>query len=385
MLSVIIIRALLPRMKPELSEEQIRAEAQQVVSEVCKALAGRRFSQASPRRHESEIIQQIEAANGFAQVYPEDKYFIVDELQKAGYIVGMTGDGVNDAPALKKADAGIALSGATDTARSAAEIVLLAPGLAVIVDAVRQARISFERMQGYTVFRIAETIRIIIFMSLAIAYDNTRVRKHPVRWDMHEVLVMASWLGIAGVLSSFLLFWYLMVHEDYDIAFVQSLFFAQLVVAGHGTIYNTRIGDWFFKRPWPSWILFLATFSSRVVGTIISVYGFGLMEPSGRGQAGHRHRRGDLRFLCLAYPVRLCQPALRPGQATAGGRISGVGLHQTHAGTGAWLWRCGLLRRAGRVDHGADLGAPGLRCRGPGFTRWAGAAESLPGDPLYSL
>jgi len=313
MLTDIITRALLPRLKPELSEEQIRAQARQVVNEVRKELSGRKFSQASLRRHESEIIQQIEAANGFAQVYPEDKYFIVDELQKAGHIVGMTGDGVNDAPALKKADAGIAVSGATDAARSAADIVLMAPGLSVIVDAIRQARITFERMQSYTVFRIAETIRIIIFMSLAIgvfqfypvtavmiivlallndipilaiAYDNTRVRKHPVRWDMHEVLVMASWLGIAGVLSSFLLFWYLMVYEHYDIAFVQSLFFAKLVVAGHGTIYNTRIGDWFFKRPWPSWTLFLATFSSRVIGTVIAVYGFGLMEPIGWVWAG---------------------------------------------------------------------------------------------------
>ena len=313
MLTDIITRALLPKLKPELSEEQVRAQARQVVNEVRKELSGRKFSQASLRRHESEIIQQIEAANGFAQVYPEDKYFIVDELQKAGHIVGMTGDGVNDAPALKKADAGIAVSGATDAARSAADIVLMAPGLAVIVDAIRQARITFERMQSYTVFRIAETIRIIIFMSLAIgvfqfypvtavmiivlallndipilaiAYDNTRVRKHPVRWDMHEVLVMASWLGIAGVLSSFLLFWYLMAYEHYDIAFVQSLFFAKLVIAGHGTIYNTRIGDWFFKRPWPSWTLFLATFSSRVIGTIIAVYGFGLMEPIGWVWAG---------------------------------------------------------------------------------------------------
>ena len=241
-------------------------------------------------------------------MYPEDKYFIVDELQKADHIVGMTGDGVNDAPALKKADAGIAVSGATDAARAAADIVLMAPGLRVILDAIEQARITFERMQSYTIFRIAETIRIIFFMGLAIgvfefypvtalmiivlallndipilaiAYDNTRIRKYPIRWDMHEVLVMASWLGVAGVLSSFLLFWIVMVYLQLPPDFVQSIFFAKLVIAGHGTIYNTRIDDWFFKRPWPSWILFISTFSSRVVGTIIAVYGFGLMTPIG--------------------------------------------------------------------------------------------------------
>ncbi len=307
-LAEVVSRAMLPELQQGLSEEERERKVRRIVDAVRKELGERRFDLATLRRHESEIIAQIEAANGFAQVYPEDKYFIVDELQKAGHIVGMTGDGVNDAPALKKADAGIAVSGATDAARAAADIVLMAPGLSVIVDAVRQARITFERMQSYTVFRIAETIRIIIFMSLAIgvfqfypvtavmiivlallndipilaiAYDNTRVREHPVRWDMHEVLAMASWLGIAGVLSSFLLFWYLLVYDQYDLAFVQSVFFAKLVIAGHGTIYNTRIGDWFFKKPWPSPTLFLATFASRIVGTVIAVYGFGLMEPIG--------------------------------------------------------------------------------------------------------
>ena len=94
----------------------------------------------SVKRHESEIVKIIEEANGFAEVYPEDKYFIVDELQKADHIVGMTGDGVNDAPALKKADTGIAVSGATDAARAAADIVIMAPGLRVIIDAIKEAR-----------------------------------------------------------------------------------------------------------------------------------------------------------------------------------------------------------------------------------------------------
>ncbi len=325
-----VAKALLKVTNPKMDEHQLQLLVQKVVQEVRKELHNRPLPKGSVKRHESEIIALIEQANGFAQVFPEDKYFIVDELQKADHIVGMTGDGVNDAPALKKADTGIAVSGATDAARAAADIVLLAPGLRVIVDAIKEARITFERMKSYTVFRIAETIRIIIFMTLAIvafnfypltsvmiivlallndipilaiAYDNTKVRQMPVRWDMHEMLVLSSWLGIAGVLSSFLIFYIVMIYlkshpesahflpevpawVDIDNqaswhSFVQSIFFAKMVIAGHGTIYNTRIDDWFWKRPWPSLILFSATFTTRIIGTIIAVYGFHLMTPIG--------------------------------------------------------------------------------------------------------
>ncbi len=308
LLARVISKALLRTLQTDVPEEQVERTAEEIVKQVRKELNEIELPEGTVRKHESEIIAHIEQADGFAQVYPEDKYFIVDELQKADHIVGMTGDGVNDAPALKKADAGIAVSGATDAARAAADIVLMTPGLGVILDAIKQARITFERMQSYTIFRIAETIRIVFFMGLAIgvfqfypvtalmiivlallndipilaiAYDNTKLRNIPIRWDMHEVLVMAGWLGLAGVISSFVLFWYVMVYLKLPLDFVQSVFFAKLVIAGHGTIYNTRIDDWFFKRPWPSWILFTATFSSRVAGTIIAVYGFDLMTPIG--------------------------------------------------------------------------------------------------------
>jgi len=108
-------------------------------------------------------VELIESVDIFAQVVPEDKYRIVDTLQKGGHIVGMTGDGVNDAPALKKADCGFAVSNATDAARAAADIILTAPGLSVINDAIKQARITFERMKSYSIYRIAETIRIISY------------------------------------------------------------------------------------------------------------------------------------------------------------------------------------------------------------------------------
>ncbi len=329
-LAEVISKALLKVTNPNLSEDKIKLITSQIVKEVQKELLNRPLPKGTVRKHESEIIAMIEEANGFAQVFPEDKYFIVDELQKADHIVGMTGDGVNDAPALRKADTGIAVSGATDAARAAADIVLLAPGLRVIIDAIKEARITFERMKSYTVYRIAETIRVIIFMTLSIvifnfypitaimiillallndipilsiAYDNTKIRKMPVRWDMHEMLVLSTWLGLAGVLSSFTLFYitmiYIKAHPEslvyfpdvpnwIDVndakswlGFVQSAFFVKLIVAGHFTIFNTRIDDWFFKRPWPSWILMVAVWSTAIIGTIVAIYGFDIVTPIG--------------------------------------------------------------------------------------------------------
>ncbi len=281
-----------------------QSEAQRFASDVMQTVSElydtRLLEREFIHTHESAIIEMIEKVDLFAEVVPEDKYRIVDTLQKGGHIVAMTGDGVNDAAALKKADCGFAVSNATDAARAAADIILTAPGLSVINAAVKEARITFERMKSYATFRIAETLRIILFMTLAIvvfdfypitalmiiilallndipilaiAYDNTRINKQPVRWNMTELLSVSSVLGISGVLSSFLLF-YILLKMGYPHEIIQSFFFAKLVIAGHGTIYNTRTDDWFWKKPYPSWILFSATFSTRVLGTLIAVYGF---------------------------------------------------------------------------------------------------------------
>ena len=327
-LAEVLSRAITKNLEPHANQEEIERTVADIVEKVKKELYNRPLPKGTIKKHESEIISLIEDADGFAQVFPEDKYFIVDELQKVDHIVGMTGDGVNDAPALKKADCGIAVSGATDAARAAADIVLMSPGLTVIIDAIKQARMIFERMKSYVIYRMAETIRIIIFMTLAIiifnfypitaimiiilallndipimtiAYDNTKVREQPVRWDMKEMFVLSTWLGVAGVLSSFTIFYitmvYLKTHPDTAmflpevpswinmnddksfLGFVQTAFFVKLIVAGHFTIFNTRIADWFFKRPYPSWILSLASFSTALLGTFIGIFGFGLMTP----------------------------------------------------------------------------------------------------------
>jgi H+-transporting ATPase len=307
-LAKVITKAFL-EIEKGISEEEAEKKAKKIAQLVEKELEKEKLPAGIIKRHESEIIKIIEEANGFAEVFPEDKYFIVDKLQKADHIVGMTGDGVNDAPALRKADCGIAVSNATDAARAAAALVLLAPGLMVIIKAIEIARQIFGRMEAYTIYRIAETIRVVFFMALSImifqfypvtalmiillallndipilsiAYDNAKISPKPVRWDMYEINIMAFWLGVAGVISSFTL--YVLLEEYWKLPqdLIQSIIFTKLVVAGHGTIYNTRVKDWFWKKPWPSPILYVATFGTRVLGTIIAVYGgWGLFTPVG--------------------------------------------------------------------------------------------------------
>ncbi len=291
-----------------LTPEEAEKRAKEVAEEVKKELENANLPKGTIKKHESEIIKIIEEANGFAEVFPEDKYFIVDKLQKAGHIVGMTGDGVNDAPALRKADCGIAVANATDAARAAAALVLLTPGLKVIIKAIEIAREIFGRMEAYTIYRIAETIRVLFFMTLSIlifqfyplttvmiillallndipiltiAYDNSEIAPKPVRWDFYELNLMSFWLGVAGVLSSFTLFFLLERYWHLPQDMIQSIMFTKLIVAGHGTIFNTRVKDWFWKKPWPSLLLFGATQGTSILGTIIAVYGFDLMTPIG--------------------------------------------------------------------------------------------------------
>jgi H+-transporting ATPase len=298
--------AIYRRLSPDVSQREARRFADEVMQDVRSlydtALLEREFL----HTHESAIVELIEAAQIFAEVVPEDKYSIVDTLQKGGHIVAMTGDGVNDAPALKKADCGIAVSNATDAARAAADIILTAPGLGVINEAVKQARITFERMKSYALFRIAETIRIILFMSLsilifgfypitalmiillallndipilAIAYDHTRVDPRPVRWNLPEMLTVSTVLGIAGVVASFLLYFVLKEYGFSDDV-IRTALFLKLLVAGHSTLYVTRSQGWFWEKPYPSPLLFGATFGTEILGTLIAVYGF-MVEPIG--------------------------------------------------------------------------------------------------------
>jgi len=258
----------------------------------------------SKKNETAEVSTSIEKADGFAQVFPEHKYHIVDVLQKLGHIVGMTGDGVNDAPALKKADCGFAVSTATDAARAAASIVLTTPGLSVIIDAIKESRRIFQRMNSYAIYRIAETLRVLLFVTasilifnffpltavmivmlallndgaiLTIAYDNVHYSDRPEAWNMRLVLGVATVLGIIGPIAAFGLFYlgdrvFHLSHTQ-----LQPMMYLMLSVAGHMTIFLTRTRGplWSIAPARPLWIACIGT---QLLATCIAVFGF-LMPP----------------------------------------------------------------------------------------------------------
>jgi H+-transporting ATPase len=268
------------------------------------SIASQLFGKEGSGRVSDRVAEQVEAADGFAEVFPEHKFEIVRALQARGHIVGMTGDGVNDAPALKQADIGIAVSGATDAARAAADLVLTERGLDVIVRAVEEARRIFERMNSYAIYRIAETIRIMFFVVLAmmifnfypitsvmiillavlndlpiltIAYDNTWLAPRPVRWDMRRVLTVATVLGLVGVAETFLLLVIVQAWLAPSASVLQSLIYLKLAVAGHMTLFVARTRHAFWQRPYPAKRLLLAILGTQVAAALI--VGFGILLP----------------------------------------------------------------------------------------------------------
>jgi H+-transporting ATPase len=263
------------------------------------------------KKETQQVTEEIEKADGFAQVFPEHKFHIVDVLQTCGHIVGMTGDGVNDAPALKKADCGIAVSGATDAARAAASIVLLTSGLSVIIDAIKESRRIFQRMNSYAIYRIAETLRVLFFMTLAIlvfnfypltavmivmiallndgailsiAYDNVLYRNKPEAWNMRLVLAISTVLGVIGVVAAFGLFYLAERVFHFDRLHAQTLMYLKLSVAGHLTIFLTRTRGPFWSIR-PAKILWMAVLGTQTIATLIAVYGL-FMTPLGWKWAG---------------------------------------------------------------------------------------------------
>ncbi|MBL6978187.1 MAG: plasma-membrane proton-efflux P-type ATPase [Desulfobacteraceae bacterium] len=263
-----------------------------------------------PAHLSPEAGQKIEDADGFAEVFPEHKYAIVKALQDRGHLVAMTGDGVNDAPGLKQADTGIAVSGATDAARAAAALILTEPGLSVIIKAIEEARQIFERMMSYTIYRIAMTIDIMFFVVLAmlsfdftpltavmiivlallddipimtIAYDNTRIDPEPVRWQMSRVLSISSVLGLLAVAETFgllLIGWEWIENPEWqqwiriDKPHLQTMLFLQLVAGGHLMLFVTRTKKFFFTPPFPSWPLFCAIVGTQGFAMLMCAFGW---------------------------------------------------------------------------------------------------------------
>jgi H+-transporting ATPase len=289
---------------------------------------GTNIMTASSYLDKSDVEAQaiIEKADGFAEVFPEHKFRIVKLLQSRNHIVGMTGDGVNDAPALKEADAGIAVAGATDAAKSAADIVLTKPGLSVIIDALKQSRQIFQRMNNYSIYRIAETFRVLFFITttilvfqfypvtalmivllailndlpiITIAYDHVLYSNYPEKWNMRIIIGIASMLGILGVIESFGLFYvgYKILNLSPEV--LQSFMYLKLSVAGHLTVFMARTRGHFWSVR-PAKQLLIAVILTQFTATLITVYGI-LLPPMGWALAGLVWAEAISVFLIIDY------------------------------------------------------------------------------------
>ncbi|CAI0427850.1 unnamed protein product [Linum tenue] len=271
------------------------------------------------------VEELIEKADGFAGVFPEHKYEIVKKLQERKHIVGMTGDGVNDAPALKKADIGIAVADATDAARSASDIVLTEPGLSVIISAVLTSRAIFQRMKNYTIYAVSITIRIVFgfmlialiwkfdfspFMVLIIAILNDgtimtiskdRVKPSPLpdSWKLKEIFATGVVLGGYMALMTVIFFWAMHKTDFFSDKFgvksirdseheMMSALYLQVSIVSQALIFVTRSRSWSFVER-PGWLLMIAFALAQLVATVLAVYAnwsFARIKGIGWGWAG---------------------------------------------------------------------------------------------------
>ncbi|KAF2235314.1 plasma-membrane proton-e [Viridothelium virens] len=240
----------------------------------------------------------VERADGFAEVFPEHKYQVVEMLQQRGHLTAMTGDGVNDAPSLKKADCGIAVEGASEAAQAAADIVFLAPGLSTIVLAIKTARQIFQRMKAYIQYRIAlclhleiylvtsmviinETIRVdlIVFIALfadlatvAVAYDNAHSEARPVEWQLPKIWIISVILGILLALGTWVIRGTLYMPNGgiiQNFGAVQPILFLEVALTENWLIFVTRGGN-----TWPSWQLVGAILGVDALATIFCLFGW---------------------------------------------------------------------------------------------------------------
>ncbi|CAL0305684.1 unnamed protein product [Lupinus luteus] len=271
------------------------------------------------------VDELIEKADGFAGVFPEHKYEIVKKLQDKKHICGMTGDGVNDAPALKRANIGIAVADATDAARSASDIVLTEPGLSVIISAVLTSRAIFQRMKNYTIYAVSITIRIVFgfmlialiwkfdfapFMVLIIAILNDgtimtiskdRVKPSPLpdSWKLKEIFATGVVLGSYMALMTVVFFWLMKDTEFFSDKFgVRSLrnspeemmaaLYLQVSIISQALIFVTRSTTWSYVER-PGFLLMGAFLIAQLVATFLAVYanwGFARIKGMGWGWAG---------------------------------------------------------------------------------------------------
>ncbi|KAF7554964.1 hypothetical protein G7046_g6664 [Stylonectria norvegica] len=252
----------------------------------------------------SEVYDFVEAADGFAEVFPQHKYNVVEILQQRGYLVAMTGDGVNDAPSLKKADTGIAVEGASDAARSAADIVFLAPGLSAIIDALKTSRQIFHRMYAYVVYRIALSLHMEIFLglwiailnktlnielvvfiaifadiaTLAIAYDNAPYSQTPVKWNLPKLWGMSVLLGIVLAVGTWIALTTMYAGGKnggivQNFGNIDAVLFLEISLTENWLIFVTRANGPFWSSI-PSWQLSGAILVVDIIATLFCIFGW---------------------------------------------------------------------------------------------------------------
>eukprot|EP00758_Cryptobia_borreli_P016204 Tbor_TRINITY_DN6086_c1_g1::TRINITY_DN6086_c1_g1_i4::g.10259::m.10259/K01535/PMA1, PMA2; H+-transporting ATPase len=267
------------------------------------------------------------ACGGFAHVYPEHKYLIVEALRQRGFTCAMTGDGVNDAPALKRSDVGVAVHGATDAARAAADMVLTDPGLSVVVDAMLIARGVFQRMLSFLTYRISATLQLVFFFFLgvfilpcykfgiedphfqffhipvlmfmlitllndgtlmAIGYDNVRPSDRPQRWNLRVVFIVSSVLAGVALASSLWLLWMALdsvTDSHYPTSWfyhmglpqlkqgqVVTMLYLKVSISDFLTLFSARTGEEWFLAFRPSKILMIAVFISLLISTLVASF-----------------------------------------------------------------------------------------------------------------
>ncbi|KAI2785263.1 plasma membrane H+-ATPase [Daldinia loculata] len=294
-----------------LSVKMLTGDAIAIAKETCRMLAlGTKVYNSDKLLHSdmagTAIHDLCERADGFAEVFPEHKYQVVEMLQQRGHLTAMTGDGVNDAPSLKKSDCGIAVEGATEAAQAAADIVFLAPGLSTIVSAIKISRQIFQRMKAYIQYRIAlclhleiylvttmiiinETIRadLIVFLALfadlatiAVAYDTAHYEKRPVEWQLPKIWIISVVLGALLALGTWILRGTLWlpggVIQQYG--GVQEIIFLQVSLTENWLIFVTRGFE-----TYPSWQLVSAIFGVDILASLFAGFGWfsgGQGEPS---------------------------------------------------------------------------------------------------------
>ncbi|KAK3828206.1 MAG: hypothetical protein J3Q66DRAFT_409586 [Benniella sp.] len=261
------------------------------ISVICAAVVG-------VNKTDEEITEHCIRADGFAQVIPEHKCRAVELLQNRGILVDMTGDGVNDAPALKKANVGIAVHGCTDAARSAADIVLLASGLSTIVDGLMTSRAIFQRMRSYALYRITSTVHFLMFFfcvtmafgwkmkpillilicilndaaTLVISVDNAKISAHPDKWRIGQLIFLSV---VLGTLLTGLSFTHFFIARDVIVVSkeqLEAIMYLHISSAPHFVIFSTRLSGYFWENM-PSPIFFVAVMGTQVFAMLICVYG----------------------------------------------------------------------------------------------------------------